>query len=111
MNAYNRVRSANGQIRVFADLTTGPTAALVNSALASTARADDQLPSLAANIHGAYEQQRADLRRGLVARLADLRRRIDVAIDAIEVELGNALEVPSAQRNYLRSEPVHDLRQ
>lgn len=111
MHAYNRVRSANGQMREFADLTTGPAAALVNSALASTADAKGELPPLPANIHAAYEERRADLRTGLVARLTDLRKHIDAAIDSTEAELGNALEVPSAQRNYLRSDPVHDLTQ
>jgi hypothetical protein len=109
MNAYNRVRSANGQLAEFADLTTGPSAALVNSALAATADEDGNLSPLAEKIHDAYEIRRADLRRGLVARLTDLRQHVDAAIDEIEAELGNALEAPSAQREYLSMEPVHDL--
>jgi hypothetical protein len=111
MSAYNRVRSANEQMREFADLTMGATGALVNTALASTADAQGELPPLAAKIHDAYNQRRADLQKGLVARFTDLRKHIDAAIDAIESELGTALEVPSARRRYVRSEPVHDLTQ
>jgi hypothetical protein len=111
MNTYNRVRSANGQISEFADLTTGPTAAIVNSALASAGDREGKLPPLASTISDAFATRRSDLRKGLVARLADLRKHVDAAIDAVESELGIAAEVPSAQRNYLRSEPAHDLTQ
>ncbi len=109
MQAYNRIRSANGQMTEFADLTTGPTAALVTTALTSASDSAGQLPPLAADMRHAYDLRRSDLRRGLRARLADLRDHANVAIDAIEAELGNALEVPAAQREYVRWQPVHDL--
>jgi hypothetical protein len=110
MNAYNRIRSANGQMVEFAEVTAGPTAALVHSALASASDSGG-LPPQVADVAGAYEQRRADLRRAIGDRLDDLRGHIDQAIDAIEVELRNVGEVPSAQRKYLRAEPLHDLTQ
>jgi len=107
--AYNRVLSTNGQIEEFADLTLGPTAALLHSSLATAADEEGNLLPLADTAYGQYQKRRADLRTALAARFVDLRRHIDIAVDAIEAELGIEECVPSAQRRYIGSPIISDL--
>jgi hypothetical protein len=108
--AYNRIRSANAQLSDFADLTVGPTAAMVNAAIGASATGD-KLPPLAQDAYDQYQARRRDLRLGIPQRLGDLRSHLDAAIDAIEDELGASGIVPSSQRDYVGTPgSVSDLR-
>jgi hypothetical protein len=108
MSAYNRVRSTNEQIAEFADLTLGSTAAILAASLAGSSDESGNFPPLVEQTYQNYERRKADLEKALVARLGDLRHRVDAAIDAIERELGAVGFVPSAQQEY-DAGPVHDL--
>jgi hypothetical protein len=100
-HAYNRMNSVNGQLAFLADLNHGPTAITVNASVAG--RLDH------AQVNEAFDKFRAHrdaVRGGLVSRLADLKPRLDDAIDAVEAELGLKVQNRAADRHYVPTTPA-----
>jgi hypothetical protein len=108
VNAYNRIRSANGQLEMFSNMTVGPMAVGIHTDVAVARRGDGTLPPAVDDIAHRYEGHRLDVRSGLIDRLADLREHMDKAIDAVEAELGLARNAPSSMRSY-NAGPVREI--
>lgn len=93
--------TANEQNRFLSDLNHGPTAILASTAVAATI--GDQ------RVKDAYDLflgHRDDVRLGAIERLKDLKPHLDNAIDAVEGELGLAVEHGASQRIYQPDTPV-----
>ena len=104
MHVYNRMRSANSQLDLLADMTFGPSALRIAIALAGASDPHGELPGPVATLRDQFEQHHADRRSALVARLDNLKPLLDQAIDAVEQENGTYEGVPASQRHFLREE-------
>ncbi len=92
---YNRMATANEQNAVLLDFTQGPTSIIVTSTVASSI--DNEL---VADTYGKFLAYRDLVRVGVIERLKELKPNLDLAIDAVESELGIQAEHPAGQRVY-----------
>ncbi|HEX6702301.1 MAG TPA: hypothetical protein VF101_16360 [Gaiellaceae bacterium] len=98
-HAYNRMSTANEQLRFLSDLNHGPTA-IIATANAAGRLADEEVAA-------AYRQfigYRDAVRGGLVDRLRDLKGHLDTAIDRVEEDTKRTAEMRARQRIYVPSE-------
>lgn len=100
-HVYNRMTSANAQLGFLTDLNHGPTGILVNTVLAEGL--DKETP-LALKAYELFINHRDSTREMLTDRVTDLKNHLDVAIDAVETELGLRGELPAARRDYIFEE-------
>jgi hypothetical protein len=97
MHAYNRMGAANDQCAFLLDLNQGQTGILAMASFAG--RMDD---AQVVEMHDQFQARRAMTRDYLVDRLRDLSGFLNVAIDAVEAEVG-VLAPPASQREFLPS--------
>lgn len=101
-HAYNRMRTANEQNELLADLNHGPTAILTAAIAAGSIEND-----LVKETYERFQHHRdVIVRTGVVERLQDLKPYLDQAIDAVEAELGVSPPVPASQRLYQPEVPT-----
>jgi len=99
-HAYNRMTTANEQLRLLSDLNHGPTAIVVTASAAG--RLDD--PEVA-EAYKMFQDHRGAIRAGLIDRLRELKPHLDNAIDRVEEDTRRTADLPASQRHYLFLDP------
>jgi hypothetical protein len=100
VDAYNRMGTANEQNATLLDMSQGPTAILI--AMSAAPSLDEpHVKGVWARFQDLLDRRREEL----LDRLKDLKRHLDEAIDAVELELGLDLPNKAADRHYVTDEP------
>lgn len=94
-HAYNRMATANEQNAFLSDLNAGPTAILASTATVP-AMDDDRVR----DTYDRFIAHRNLVREAVIERLSELKPHLDNAIDAVEGELGLAVEHRASLRIY-----------
>jgi hypothetical protein len=100
-HTYNRMATANEQNAFLSDLNHGPTAILASTG-AAPALEDERVR----DAYHRFLEHRDEVRLGVIERLTELKLHLDDAIDAVEAELGLAVEHQAAKRIYQPDAPV-----